>query len=576
MSKAQNKSQADAFLMTPANKKLQEIRTEIFLKDPMVAKNRPDVGLQEVKLPGDACLGVGPTSSRVAVVDYNGDLDEVFEPARFRATGKGFVVGRRDPADNFKFHQVNVWAIITRTLSLLENERVFGRRIPWAFPGGRLLVLPHAGFWENAFYDRGTGALHFFYFEDRRGNPVYTCLSHDIVTHELGHAVLDGLKPYYNEISSPATAGFHEYFGDACALTSALSHREICVEVAGRQNGDLSAPNIISNIAQEFGNAVSPEVYGSLGEANLRSGLTKKTADQLDGVYEEHDYGEVMLGTYYDMLQAFYKKILSVCYKKGEKRNGGTRVKALMDAANLTSRLMLRALDYCPPVDINYLDYARAVNRADFVAYPNDPGRFRQIARDVFMKRKIIKSHSDVRRQRRIYNDQLRNLDVDAIGASDTDAYDFLNMNREVLSIPADANFQVVHVYRTRKVAPDGFRPPQEIIVEFVWSERVPLRGARFGTLSGADVPLWCGGTLVFDRDGNLLHYVLKENTSKRRRTLLDYMNYLVRHQCISIDDGETGLGARGGANIVSGTIENGQLRLSRNAAFRHQPSGGA
>ena len=27
-----------------------------------------------------------------------------------------------------------------------------------------------------------------------------------VITHELGHAILDGLKPYYNEVSSPSTA----------------------------------------------------------------------------------------------------------------------------------------------------------------------------------------------------------------------------------------------------------------------------------------------------------------------------------------------------------------------------------
>ena len=122
---------------------------------------------------------------------------------------------------------MNVWAIIEQILTLLEDDEALGRPVPWASGLGRLLVLPHAGYQDNAFYDRDTGALHLFYFEGPDGKPVYTCLSHDIVAHELGHAVLDGLKPGYNEVSSPETAGFHEYFGDAIAMLASLNNREI-------------------------------------------------------------------------------------------------------------------------------------------------------------------------------------------------------------------------------------------------------------------------------------------------------------------------------------------------------------
>ena len=34
--------------------------------------------------------------------------------------------------------------------------------------------------------------------------PVYTCLSVDIVHHEFGHAVLDGIRPLFNESITPA------------------------------------------------------------------------------------------------------------------------------------------------------------------------------------------------------------------------------------------------------------------------------------------------------------------------------------------------------------------------------------
>ena len=140
-------------------KVLPEIKAEIWLQDPLVAVENPRIGLQTIKLNGESGLGPGPTTARVTVVDYSADNDVVYEPARPRKDCGGFVVGQTNKLRNFKHHQVNVWALITRTLNFLEGERVFGRRIPWAFNGGRLLVLPHAGYWENAFYDRSTGGL---------------------------------------------------------------------------------------------------------------------------------------------------------------------------------------------------------------------------------------------------------------------------------------------------------------------------------------------------------------------------------------------------------------------------------
>jgi hypothetical protein len=525
-----------------------------------------------ISLPGDACLGAGPTTARITVVDYNADLDEVFEPVRVLQSGAGFKVGGAAPERNLKFHQVNVWAIIRRTLAMLEDERLFGRRIPWAFEGGRLLVLPHAGYWENAFYDRSSAALHFFYFTGPDGSPVYTCLSHDIVTHELGHAVLDGLKPCYNEVSSAWTAGFHEYFGDAIAMTSALSLKEIVVEVVG-SGPTLDGPNVIANIATQFGRALSPDQYGPLARDYLRTARNRVTMSDLRGVYEEHDLSEVLTGAYYDILVAANEKMIPMAQEARRKRkvDGQVRVAALLDAARLTGRLLLRGLDYCPPVDIDYLDYARAVIRSDEVAYPLDPKGFRRIAADTFVSRGIGKTRAELSTKTELRNSMFRNLDVDALSSSKTDAYDFLNANRGVLGIPPRANFEVLHAYRTRKLSADDYRPPREVILEFVWSEDVPLNGAEFGELRGASVPLWCGGTVVFSSTGNLLHYVLKPDTAERRLALLKYVAYLVKKRLISLADTERGLGSRArGDSVVSATNVNGRLTMQRSAALRH------
>lgn len=557
---------AEFKVYTMQQRVVKDIKATILLKDPLVEKALPNIGRLEVTVKGQSCVGAGPTSSRVAVVDYNGDLDSVFRAARLLSDHSRFKVRGGKLENDFLFHQVNVWATIHKTLDLLEAPDVLGRRIPWAFPGGRLKVLPHAGYWENAFYDRGTGALHFFFFEGKSGESVFTCLSHDIITHELGHAVLDGLKPYYNEVTSAATAGFHEYFGDAIALTSALSHRPLVVELAGRSDTVLSPKNILANIAQQFGSGLS-DAYGSIQDAYLRTAQNKKTMDNLKGVQEEHDYSEVMTGAYYDLLELIYKKLM----KGRDASNGGHRVGALFNAARVVRRMMLRALDYCPPVDLNFRDYAMAGYRADKMAYPIDVAGYRDLWCQVMQKRKVIVDYDEFNPRRTILNNDLRNLDIATIASSTTDAYDFIDTNRGVLNIPPEANVQVINLYRTQKISSDDYRVPQEIVIEFVWASEITLNDAVFRELRGSKLPLWCGGTLVFNRDGNLLHYTLKSDEPLRRNELALYAAYLVKQGYLSLDDGERGIGAAAnGMHKVMGRLENGRLSLRRNAAMRH------
>ena len=109
----------------------------------------------------------------------------------------------KSAVDTFQFHQVSVWALLQCALAFFEDPSALGRSIPWAFEGNRLIVVPHAGYGENAFYDRDSKSLQFYYFGSD-GETVYTCLSTDIVNHEFGHAVLDGMRPLFNESTRPA------------------------------------------------------------------------------------------------------------------------------------------------------------------------------------------------------------------------------------------------------------------------------------------------------------------------------------------------------------------------------------
>ena len=58
-----------------------------------------------------------------------------------------------------------------------------------------------------------------------KGESVFTCLSHDVIVHELTHALLDGLRPHFTIPTQIDVLAFHEAFADliACFSISAIA-----------------------------------------------------------------------------------------------------------------------------------------------------------------------------------------------------------------------------------------------------------------------------------------------------------------------------------------------------------------
>jgi hypothetical protein len=108
-----------------------------------------------------------------------------------------------------------------------------------------------------------------------------------------------------------------------------------------------------------------------------------------------------------------------------------------------------------------------------------------------------------------------------------------------------------------------------------VWTEDVPLEsaGVDLGALAGTHLPLHCGGTLVFDRNGNMLHYVLRGDSPERRAKFLEYVGYLVSRGRIGMAERGLGANARGVHQIVART-DGDRARLDRDPMLRHEGRG--
>jgi hypothetical protein len=488
---------------------------QVYFKDPDVAETVEGAGFDDTfSAPWEPGLRDGPTSARFAVVDYDATKNVLTSPAIWDRAQNCYLAPDRKTILNaatknlYQYHQLSVWANVQNTLDFFESSAALGRRINWAFEGNRLIIVPHAGYGENAYYDRASKSLQLYWFDSDKGT-VFTCLSSDIVNHEFGHAVLDGLRPHYYESVGAQTAAFHEFVGDLTAILMAFRNNAFRVVALKESNGKRTGLELLAGLAQQFGRATQGAPY-------LRSGLNTHTMKQLEGNLEPHALSEVMTGAMFDILKGVFashqKNEVKRAKAGGSKKPSDRR--ALADTVPRMQMLAIQPLDLLPPCAVTFRDYALAVLRSEQVNNPTDPTGYRRLMLDCFIKRGVLRKADRKPLMEPAPVFKRLALDVfhavDAIAASRGGAYRFLDDNRAKLLIPAEVDIVIPDVVRARKRTRDGLPQPEQTIVQYVWREDLLLEGARFGRFAGERTTMLCGATIVLDQNGNLIHWARK------------------------------------------------------------------
>jgi hypothetical protein len=476
------------------------------LEDPRVAELDNEFGFdKEFLVRWEPGLTDGPTSSRFAVVDFNGDTGNVAPKARWddereQFLGPGDEVLDSQQAGLLQFHQINVWATLQKALDYFEQGSGLGRPLSFGFEGSRLIVLPHAGYGKNAYYDRASKSLQFYYF-DHDGRQVYTCLSADIINHEFAHAVLDGIRPHFIESPSIETAAFHEFIGDLSAMLLNMRNNTFRQLIARDTQGRLENAQHIAEIAQEFGEAVKNRPY-------LRTARSPLQMTQAREIGEPHQMSQVLTAAMFDVLTAIADHHAA---------HGKTPAEAFWFAADRMQRTAIQPLDLLPPCDVTFKDYALAVLRSMELSTPKDPNRYYEMMVEVFRKREILSDEEALvlMEDRYLYEPVRLDVfhDINDISRSRAEAYEFLHDNRSALLIPDHQDVVVSDLYDAHKLDRAGRRLPRQIILVYIWREELLLEGEQFGDFSGRTTQMLCGGTLVFDVSGNVLSWARKPGT---------------------------------------------------------------
>jgi hypothetical protein len=365
----------------------------------------------------------GPVGEYLEVLDYDPTVRRFYKPVdlndRYLLAQNGL-----DPSEsNPQFHQQMVYAVAMTTIQ--NFEKALGRKIQWGprrtLDGPnweefvpRLRLYPHAMRDANAYYSPLKKAVLFGYFsstpaDDTQLMPdslVFTCLSHDIITHEVTHAILDGIYGHYSEPTNPDVLAFHEAFADIVALFQHFTFPEVLKHQIARTRGDLSSQNLLGELAQQFGTAIGG--YGSLRDAIGRRNPNTNKWEPLEPSSEEyrqqtepHARGSILVAAVFEAFLSIYKVRIADLLRIA---SGGSGILAqgklhpdlvnrLADeaakAANHVLSMCIRALDYCPPVDLTFGDYLRAIITADVDAVRDDRYEYRLAFIDAFRRRGI-------------------------------------------------------------------------------------------------------------------------------------------------------------------------------------------
>jgi len=214
-----------------------------------------------------------------------------------------YFTGNGGPLDRPVGQAANVYAVLCHSINVLNRKADLSK---WAVVN-KLNVDPLAGVQANAFYDRQ--GLKFFYFTNK-GQKVFTCLSADIITHELGHGLLDAMRPEFFNMAALELWAFHESFGDVSAILSSLAQPAVVKNMLETTGGDLRKPNIVEGLAEQFGSSLG--LGGALrkGVNNFKyvspSTLPQRAPnDQLAA--ESHSFSRVLTGAFYEIFVKAYE-----------------------------------------------------------------------------------------------------------------------------------------------------------------------------------------------------------------------------------------------------------------------------
>src|SRR5262245_11384248 len=265
--------------------------------------------------------------------------------------------------------------------------RILPKGTKWHSTNGvRLPVELDQGLDLNAFYDRH--GLHFFH-DTVKGVTVYSGESPDVACHELGHAVLDALRPQLWDAMAGEVAAFHESFGDMSAMLSGLQLASLRQEVLAETSSHVDRSSRLSRLAEQLGWAVRQNHPDEVDPDCLRNASNSffytdpvdlpPSAPASSLSSEPHSFSRVFTGAFLN--------ILAGMFAAQPKHNSAGLLAAARDAATI----LINGVKATPVVPSFYSQVAAHMLEVDASDFR---GRYREALKGGFVQHGILSLQS--------------------------------------------------------------------------------------------------------------------------------------------------------------------------------------
>jgi hypothetical protein len=501
----------------PADPNAQIISLRVVAQDTGFRDADGRVLTEWMRIPAEH-LEYGPRGARFHVVDYDRETGMLEPPMEIKLGDDDPYADPGDASDaalsgDPAFRARNVYAVAAATLATFEAA--LGRRISWRSPGHRIYLVPRAFAEANAGYHPSHGAIYFGYVPGEDGEHL-TCLSYDIVAHEISHAILDGLRPHFIEPGLPDQAGFHEALGDCVALLSVFAHGPVVERLLSEKAG---SDEVLPAAALDETSLRATALMGLAEGLGMRAGRgdALRRSVELDPrpswrgepeLGEPHNRGEVFVSAVaLTLLEVWLGRIEALKDDSGGADLARVAEEGSKAAAHLL-KMILRGIDYMPPVDLEFEDVLEAVLTADEVVAPDDEKHgYRKAVADRFAAWGIKRPADgivDVSRAALRYG----RINAAVLRSDRDEALRFLWENADAFELNRTWHTEVEFLRPSVRIGPDGLLVSELIVGYTQTVQLTAAEGREAGIEIAADVDntvqlqLWGGGVVVFDQFG--------------------------------------------------------------------------
>jgi hypothetical protein len=258
----------------------------------------------------------------------------------------------------------------------------------WSTSNPMRVVLVDAGPQLNAKYDRNDG-LHFY--QQSVGNfDIRASESPDVVCHELGHAVLDAVRPQLFNTADAEVGAFHESFGDMSAILCAIQLPSLRQGFITETQGHLNVNSRLSRLAEQLGWGIRQLSPTAVDRDCLRNAANRFFYRAIDEVppsapanllsSEVHSFSRVFTGAFLDVLARMFSA-------------AGTGEANLLAAGRDLGQLVIDAVRAAPVTTGYFSQVAAAMIQADQARFA---GRNRAALDGAFLERGILSVSSSM------------------------------------------------------------------------------------------------------------------------------------------------------------------------------------